>query len=80
MRRATCPSWFKIKIGIHLYETVTDNNLHDEQNSEFFQSAAKKRKNLAIYYKFLVRFLYLPARLNIQPVAFHSFFVKLVKR
>lgn len=42
MRRATCPSWFEIKIGIHLYETVTDNNLHDEQNSEFFQSAAKK--------------------------------------
>lgn len=45
MRRATCPSWFEIKIGIHLYETVTDNNLlHDEQNSEFFQSAAKKER------------------------------------
>lgn len=24
--------------------TVTDNNLHDEQNSEFFQSAAKKKE------------------------------------
>lgn len=47
IRRATYPSWFEIKIGTHLYETVTDNKLHDEQNSEFFQSAAKKKKNLA---------------------------------
>lgn len=44
MRRATCPSWFEIKIGIHLYETVTDNNLHDEQNSEFSSRLQKKKE------------------------------------
>lgn len=44
IRRATYPSWFEIKIGTHLYETVTDNKLHDEQNSEFFPSAAKKKE------------------------------------